>query len=1527
MLRIDAKAVPHRTHGRTMPAATLLACLFAWVADAAQRDFYFEAATRPGDLLQQSVTDLAQDEQGFVWIATQGGLHRLDSSGVRQFALRLGDDSSLPEGFVTSIAPGEPGELWVGTRSRYLSRLDLDTGRFESLVEPGPGIGVIDLLHVPDQGLWIAAADRIQWKANGRLPVTLPAPGGSTLTPLALSRSPDGRVFLAARQGVFALDPNLGIRRILPGLAANAILAETDALLLATDDGLLRYRSDTQSLETVWPGPTSQAAGRAVLQLARDRSGVLWLALDNHGLLRLGNDYRELGTLREVPGLPGALPEDSIRALLLDRSGLLWVGGQMRGVSITDPLGARFQLIYDDTFGRDLVRGNSIRSILPDQDALWLGTDGHGLKRYRPGTEQIETFDAAFAAALGADPAAIQLRVHGLLRDGSTLWVSTSHGLLRFDPKRNSVAPVGAPDSPLRSALRHLYQGRDGTLWIGSNQEGLLSLSADGRDLRQFKPIFGDPESLSHPTVHRVLEDDRGRLWVGTDTGLNLLDRVTGKFQRFDYDPEDPTSLPGNRVRALHQDRQGAVWVGTHSGLGRILDRPEGGIAFERFDDLGATPGGAVIVFGILSDTDGFLWLATGNGIIRLDPSTRRSRRFVMEDGLQDVEFNGDASAILPDGRLAFGGIRGLNLFDPIRSNSPSTAALQPIVLSAEAGYDVHNRVGLNGLRDIRLDPDARLLRLRFGIADPGLNRSLRFRYRMDGLDDAWLESLTGGPISYGALPPGTYLFRGQARHLDGDWPESELALPVRVDGPWYSRSGAIAIFLALGLLTVVAVAVAVTKRRREEARLLAEIAQREERLTLALWGSGDEFWDWDIRLNRIFRLGADSLLGTSDPDEAPAGDLWQKETIHPDDVARVQDILRRHIAGELAYFESEHRVRNVHGDWIWVLSRGKVVERDHHGEPLRMAGTARDITQNRDAERERRIALEVLGSMSEAVAVTDAQFRFLSVNAAFSRMTGYVESEVIGQNSDMLDSSQHSPEFYRRLRRTVHEDGRWAGEMWQRRKDGEEFLGWIEINAVKDSRGGGSHFVAVVNDITDKKRAEQELRYLANYDTLTGLPNRALLSERLSRAIVKARRQNTRVAVLFLDLDRFKDINDSLGHSAGDRILRAAAARLLAIVGPTDTVARLGGDEFTVVLEDVESTDAIESAARRVLTAFSETLEVDENNDVSITPSIGISLYPDHAQVPTDLLKFADTAMYQAKAQGRNTFQFYTEAMDAEARHRATMAAALRRALDRGELRLLYQPRLALDTGCITGVEALLRWHSQELGEISPVDFIPLAEESGLILRIGEWVLREACITLSRWRKQGLDDIAMAVNVSVLQLLRGTLPEVIARTLREIEIPANRLELEVTESMVMANAEQTTATLDSLRSLGLSIAIDDFGTGYSSLVYLKRLPIDTLKIDKEFVGDLTHDPDDEAITATVISMAHSLGLNVVAEGVETQQQVDYLREQGCDEIQGYWLSRPMDNHHCLAFIKSWQPSTATVGTANGAIDRRSTPP
>ncbi len=727
-------------------------------------------------------------------------------------------------------------------------------------------------------------------------------------------------------------------------------------------------------------------------------------------------------------------------------------------------------------------------------------------------------------------------------------------------------------------------------------------------------------------------------------------------------------------------------------------------------------------------------------------------------------------------------------------------------------------------------------------------------------------------------------------------------------------------LLIAVVLATLLAVGLwAMTTRRRRERAYLEQLRDREERFKMALWATGERYWDYHLASGTLQRLlvhPQDRRLG----DQISLHHVDLDQVIHPDDLPHALDRMQRYVAGETEMFLSEHRIRDdAAREWNWVRARGRAVEHDPDGRIIRVAGTALNIDHSRQAERERQIAREVLRSMSEAVTVLDREFTFVSVNPAFTRMSGYNEDEVIGRGAELLDSSQHDPAFYRHIREIVVRQGRYSGEMWQRRKDGEEFLCAIESSAVVGTRDEHQLYVFVLSDITQQKRAEQELRYLANFDTLTNLPNRALLAERLSRAIVRARREGNRIAVLFLDLDRFKDINDSLGHAAGDRILRAAAVRLQQTVGEHQTVARLGGDEFTVVLENLGVPEDADRIAREIITSFEAPLVLDNRQEIAVSPSIGISLCPDHAQVPTDLLKQADTAMYQAKAAGRRTFMRYDDAMDIAIRQRATLSGALRKAFERNELRLVFQPRLDLGTSAITGVESLLRWSSADHGEIPPAQFIPLAEESGLILEIGEWVLQEACLTLRRWQQHGLEGLTMAVNVSVLQLLRGDFSEVVRRVLDDTGISPAALELELTESVLMANAEQTAAQLLALRELGVSLAIDDFGTGYSSLAYLKRLPITTIKIDKAFIGDLTHDPEDAAITSTVITMAHSLGLNVVAEGVETEAQMQFLARHRCNEIQGFWLSRPLEAHACLGFIRNWVPRRTAMAAISAA--------
>ena len=697
----------------------------------------------------------------------------------------------------------------------------------------------------------------------------------------------------------------------------------------------------------------------------------------------------------------------------------------------------------------------------------------------------------------------------------------------------------------------------------------------------------------------------------------------------------------------------------------------------------------------------------------------------------------------------------------------------------------------------------------------------------------------------------------------------------------------------------------------RDRARMRREHAARmdgaERSLEQALAAGGEQFWQHDLVRRALRRLRLQPLSeGAEQPtaEPRPAMDL----PVRPDDTPAIRERLIAHLRGR-----TDAVVRDLQTQKVEDHRRGDRAQgRDAEVRAASQAyanGPAHKLDEAASAARlEQQVAAGMRRHMREAVCVMDPQFRFISINPAFTRITGYEEADVLGRGLGLLDSPQHDGEFYAAIRAEVLSRGQWSGELWARRKDGEEVLCASSIFAVGQPGQPPEAMAAVLGDITHQRRAEQELRYLVDFDALTNLPNRALLSERLSRAIVQARREHSRIAVLFLDLDHFKHVNDSLGHAAGDRILRAAAVRLQEALGEHRTVARLGGDEFAAILEGLRAPGDADRTARELIMAFEAPLLLDDRIEVAISPSIGVSLYPDHGQLPTELLKRADTAMYQAKAAGRRTFVRYADSMEVALRERATMSGALRKALDRGELHLMFQPRMSLPGQRIVGAEALLRWDSDEHGDVPPTTFIPLAEETGLILELGEWVLRQACLTLRHWQASGMDGLSMSVNVSALQLLRGDFPGVVERVLAETGLAPDRLELELTESVIMANAEQTAHKLRAFRRTGVSLAIDDFGTGYSSLAYLRRLPINTLKIDKAFIGDLSDDPDDASITTTVIAMAHSLGLNVVAEGVETPEQFEFLRSQGCDEIQGFWLSPPLESGRCLAFLREWRP-------------------
>lgn len=545
-------------------------------------------------------------------------------------------------------------------------------------------------------------------------------------------------------------------------------------------------------------------------------------------------------------------------------------------------------------------------------------------------------------------------------------------------------------------------------------------------------------------------------------------------------------------------------------------------------------------------------------------------------------------------------------------------------------------------------------------------------------------------------------------------------------------------------------------------------------------------------------------------------------------------------------------------------------------------------------SQRNLHLAEKVIENSLEGIMITDDKARIISVNPAFTRLTGFRPEEVIGRNPSLLNSGRQGPGFYKDMWVQLSAEGQWQGEIWNRRKSGELFPELLTITAIKDRDGTLTNYAAVFSDISQLKENEAHIRHLAYFDPLTGLPNRRLLEDRLQVALAHAHRNRKRAGVLFIDLDRFKRINDSLGHEVGDKLLMEVARRLCACLREDDTVARMGGDEFIVVLSDLTDPDDAAHTATRIIESLRRPVQVDAH-ELTVTTSIGISIYPDDSRESVELIKNADTAMYRAKDEGRNAFQLYQPAMNARSLEHLALESALHRALARDELRLHFQPLVDIGTQRTVAAEALLRWQHPELGLLPPADFIPLAEESGLIVPIGEWVLHAACQQHARWQAAGHGEMRMLVNISARQFRHDGFTAMVARVIADTGMPAAQLTLELTETMLMEGSEHTIGILHKLRALGVRLALDDFGTGYSSLAYLKRFPIDELKIDRLFIRDIDRNAGDAAIAEAIIKLAHSLGLRVVAEGVETAAQLDILAGHGCDIAQGFHFSQPVD--------------------------------
>ena len=1460
-----------------------------------QRGYRFKHLTSRNGLAQNTVTALAQDTDGFIWLGTQAGLQRYDGVRFELYQNRRDDPHSLPSNLVTAVRPAADGSLWVATFPPAVAHFSPRDGTFRHWRIQGEFGFVRHILLRPD-AVWVGTSKRVirlpfeQLKEpEARWEEVFPKPV------VAMLNMDATQVALVTPNAVFAVnDDSLQATPILQGDASQgrwtAAAHRGQDIWLANNLGdVIKLNTSTSETHLMAKVPrAANSVSAAITQMVLDGEHV-WLGTEANGLVRINLVSGDQSHFVNINRDNTSIADNRIRSLMLDNSGLLWIGTAGRGVDRTPAHGNKFNL-YRTLVNNSDSLDNDIRAIAhrPGEPVYYVATSRYRIYTASPDSGVLEPFVAipkGFVNRQQVSSAAL------VVLDNRRLLYGSAAGLWKIDTPTRRITPVPGvgPETPIPA----LAKG-DGVVWVGSASRGVgryvpESDSVEWIPLEQMAKAGGSPFviALKWSAKH-------GLLWIGTNAGLLAYDPSKKTFA-----PLPPGLADGGLVRTLYVDKDGAVWAGTLSGAFRLQMDRNGDIAVDR--PLEGIPSLGGNIYAFEADQQGRLWISSNNGLTRVSLATGRYHHFTEQDGLQSQEFNGNASLRDEHGQLWFAGVDGLNSFYPAQLQPKQFRP--PVWLTGYWVGDTHHSVRNPAyFNRLRLPYNVEFLKLEYAALDYAAPERNKYRIRLEGQSDHWTDVGETTEVAYTQLNPGSYSLHIMGSNSDGIFNPEYLALDIEVVPPWWRSNQAYLAYVATIALLILAWMQWRWRLRRKRLRELAEIRESRDQLKWALWGTGDTLWVWDLRENKVTRQGLEKILGY-EQEQLQSHDTHLEWLIHPEDLPRVQALIERHMnSGSTQHFEAEYRMRAADGSWRWVLDRGMVVERDEQGRPLRIAGTFRDITEKKLAEKELQLAALVLQNMSELVLVTDTRLRIISSNPAFQAAMAVHPGDVIGKELTQLFDTAHDERFATNLKAALDDTGNWHGEIQLASPIREHLLVWAELSAVKDASNRTTHIVAVLTDITDKKKAEEELRYLANYDPLTKLPNRALFYDRLGHAILQAERQGSRIALLFIDLDNFKNINDSLGHDIGDDLLKAVAGVLKTCVRRDDTVCRLGGDEFTVILENVTSKAIVCRVAEKIIEAFSEPLLMGSRN-ISITPSIGISLFPDDASDAATLVKYADTAMYYAKSSGKNTYQFYAEEMNRMALRRLELENHLRMALQRDEFYLVYQPKFSLVENRITGVEALIRWRSPVLGDVRPDEFIYLAEETGLIDDIGHWVFREAARQLRTWNNEGYDGLTMAINLSARQFRNPNLAHQLKQILDEMDLGPECIILEITESLLMDEAEQTVQLLGEMQSMGFAIAIDDFGTGYSSLSYLKRFPINSLKIDRTFVRDVISDADDASITSAIIGLAHNLELTVVAEGVETGQQLMFLRASGCEEVQGYLISPPTSPEDIMVLL------------------------
>jgi diguanylate cyclase (GGDEF)-like protein/PAS domain S-box-containing protein len=1446
-------------------------------------------------LVQNTVTNSLEDANGFMWFSTFEGLSRFDGYEFKNYKHSSSDPNSLPDNFTKKLLLDSSGNLWVATKgglAKYNSLednftiFDKDNSQLNS--------NEIFSISLNQEGKLLVSTTANLYLyddlANSFLPFTVN--GESLPADIKVIFSEEDKTWLGTlASGIFILEHSsntlFSLKKNNPwNLEINAnylfdFKKIDNNYWLATEDGAYKVDTNLSSMKLLNTQSNPSIIGNEVWSILQNHNGNIWFGTTT-GISILSRENDFLFSYDAQNNTNFGLESSHVLSLYRDSNNSIWVGTYSGGIYRYNADSSEIKLFKNTPVNPNTLSGNIIWGLAEDSSGkIWIGTQSNGMN-------QLDIKNYVFKQFLSE----FEFNIWALKIDQfNQIWVASSSGIFIYQQSSGTELTL----------IKNIFPGKDilklsyffGRMWLRT-ENGIINW-VDTKSLQINKIDLAD-NKINY--IQPLIVDVDKNLWLSTNLGMVLYNLDNKMIKQLVIELETPIR---NFNSVIEVDD--GYWLSALSQGIIKLEKSTYRVT-KQLNDKNGLANNQILKTIKFKDS---LWVSHGSGgIDEISLKTGSFLQNIAPSRLGYNELNEDSGLLTSTGKILFGGTDGFLMFDPdklsIESKLPTGSKLQkpyenqhqnnkaPTITQLRLfnlPISVHSDNSpllkpINLSDSINLPNESSMLSIKFAQVNPVNPEAIKYRYRLLGLSEKWIEtdveSLRRAEFSY--LEFGSYEFVVQSKNPLATWSDSK-SLRINIAPPFWLKQNAIILYALLSILILLYW----LKQIRSKNLIRQSILENEERLKLTLWSSGDELWDWDIYQGQVFRS---NTWGTLDfPQDDIRVNSSYEANIHPNDIQRVQQSLNEHLSEKTEHYEITYRAKTYKGDWLWVLDRGKVVARDSNHQPQRMTGTLKNISHLKEAEEQLKLFKRSIETISDGVFITDTSFKFISVNNSYCKYTGETREQAL---ASYLTFHQYPGAFTEEVKKSLQQKGNWFGEVESRRGAGEKYEMDLNVDAITDEDGKISHYVGVFSDITSRKVTEKELLKLSNTDPLTNLPNRSFFQASHSNIV----RRDTQHALICMDMDNFKKINDSLGHQTGDILIKQIAKRLQKMAGTKATCYRLGGDEFSILIDNSTDIHHITHFAQTILDNMARPFIINKQEFV-LGASLGIAFYPEDGRNPQELLKNADTAMYFAKNAGGNKYQFFSGEMNQNAVRQLQIENLIRHGLKEDLFTVFYQPKVDIASGKLVSMEALVRYEHPEKGLVSPAQFIPLAEQTGQIIEIGEVVLKKACEDTKRWVDAGLFTGRVAVNIAARQFEIPDLDERIMSILGKSGLSALHLECEITEGTLMQSPENALRMMQRLRERGIHLALDDFGTGYSSLAYLKRFPINTLKIDKAFIDDIATSAEDRHMAQAIITIAHNLGLKVVAEGVEHENQLSILRRYKCEMLQGYLYSKPLN--------------------------------